>query len=177
MPAAIFMALTYSLLRAEAVRWSSPVHVLQATNRHLLGMNEAGMFVTVLYGILDYRHGSFAYARAGHEVPLHLDASGEFAAAERGHGQPLGLFDAPDLEERSMGLPPGSALLMYTDGATDLTDPQGTRFGLGRLRDVARTNRAESAQAMCDQVWAALDRYRGASAQFDDVALIAIQAR
>jgi serine phosphatase RsbU (regulator of sigma subunit) len=176
-PAAIFMALTYSLLRAEAVRWSSPVHVLQATNRHLLGMNEAGMFVTVLYGILDYRHGSFAYARAGHEVPLHLDASGGFAAAERGQGQPLGLFDTPDLEERSMGLPPGSALLMYTDGATDLTDPQGTRFGLGRLRDVARTNRAESAQAMCDQVWAALDRYRGASAQFDDVALIAIQAR
>ncbi|HNS50843.1 MAG TPA: SpoIIE family protein phosphatase [Anaerolineae bacterium] len=175
-PAAIFMALTYSLLRAEAVRWESPSAVLQATNRHLLGMNEAGMFVTVLYGVLDSHHSSFLYARAGHEVPMRLDPSGKVEAPQRGRGQPLGLFDAPDLDERSIGLPPGSVLLMYTDGATDLTDPQGTRFGLDRLREAVCASRAGTAQAICDRVWDVLDRYRGSSAQFDDVALLAIQA-
>jgi sigma-B regulation protein RsbU (phosphoserine phosphatase) len=127
--------------------------------------------------VLDCRRGSFLYARAGHEVPLHFDPSGGLVPSERGPGQPLGLFDTPDLEERSIGLEPGSILLMYTDGATDLTDPEGKRYGAERLRALAGASRCGTAQAMCDQVWAMLDQYRGASAQFDDVALIAIQAR
>jgi serine phosphatase RsbU (regulator of sigma subunit) len=175
-PAAIFMALTYSLLRAESVRWSSPARVLQATNHHLLGMNNAGMFVTVLYGVLDCRDRNFLYARAGHELPLHLGPAGEVVAAEVGIGQPLGLFDAPELEERSITLQPGALQLMYTDGATDLMDPQGARFGLERLRAVAQLSRSNTAQAFCERLWSALDEYRATSAQFDDVALVAIRA-
>ena len=175
-PAAIFMALTYSLLRAEAVRWSSPAHVLQATNRHLLGMNNAGMFVTVLYGVLDCRDRNFVYARAGHELPLHLSPEGDVIEAELGIGQPLGLFDAPELDEQSIAVQPGAMLLMYTDGATDLMNPQGDRFGLERLRAVVQASRTNTAQALCERVWSALDEYRATSAQFDDVALVAIRA-
>lgn len=176
-PAAIFMALTYSLLRAEAARWPSPAQVLRATNRHLLGMNEAGMFVTVLFGVLDGSSGRFLYARAGHETPLHLNAAGEVVTAQRGVGQPLGLFDPPELEERSITLEPGSTLLLYTDGATDLTNPQGDRFGLERLRAAAQASPNSTAQALCEQVWSTLDEYRASAAQFDDVALVAIRAR
>jgi serine phosphatase RsbU (regulator of sigma subunit) len=175
-PAAIFMALTYSLLRAEAVRWSSPVQVLQATNHHLLGMNDAGMFVTVLYGVLDWRRHTFLYARAGHELPMHLSPSGDILSVSQGVGQPLGLFDAPDLAEQSIALEPGVVLFMYTDGATDLMDPQGQRFGHARLRDAALASRDNSAQAFCELVWSVLDQYRATAAQFDDVALLAIRA-
>ncbi len=174
-PAAIFMALTYSLLRAEAVRWSSPVHVLQATNHHLLGMNDAGMFVTVLYGVLNCRDRHFRYARAGHELPLHVNAAGEVIAPPQGLGQPLGLFEATSLDEQSIALEPGDTLLMYTDGATDLTDRQGTGFGVERLRAVVRSVRDESAQACCDRLWTALAAYQDTSTQFDDVALVAIR--
>jgi sigma-B regulation protein RsbU (phosphoserine phosphatase) len=175
-PAAIFMALTYSLLRAEAVRWSSPARVLQATNHHLLAMNEAGMFVTVLYGVLDCRRRSFLYARAGHELPLHFDPQGNVVACERGAGQPLGLFDAPDMEERSITLEPGAIVLMYTDGAIDLTDAQGKRFGRERLWAAAHSSRSGSAQALCDRVWATLSECCGTRDQADDIALVAIQA-
>jgi serine phosphatase RsbU (regulator of sigma subunit) len=175
-PAAIFMALTYSLLRAEAVRWSSPAQVLQATNRHLLGMNEAGMFVTVLYGVLDCRQGQFTYARAGHELPLHLTRSGDLIGIEYGLGQPLGLFDSPKLDEQSVALEPGSTLLMYTDGATDLTDARGKRFGPERLGEMVRVSPTGSAQSLCDHLWAGLAAYQGNSVQFDDVALIAVRA-
>jgi sigma-B regulation protein RsbU (phosphoserine phosphatase) len=170
------MALTYSLLRAEAARWPSPAQVLQATNRHLLGMNEAGMFVTVLYGVLDCRQARFTYARAGHELPLRLSQAGEVVAPQRGVGQPLALFDSPALDEQSIALEPGDVLLMYTDGATDLTDAQGTRFGPERLREAARASRDGSAQGFCDRLWAALAGYQGGSIQFDDVALVAIRA-
>jgi serine phosphatase RsbU (regulator of sigma subunit) len=176
-PAAIFMALTFSLLRAEAARGASPAHVLQATNQHLLGMNDAGMFVTVLYGVLDCREGRFAYARAGHELPLHLTRAGDVVVPERGLGQPLGLFDSPELDEQSVALERGATLLLYTDGATDLTDVQGKRFGPERLRELARVSRGGSAQAFCDRLWAALAAYQGSSTQFDDVALVAICAQ
>jgi sigma-B regulation protein RsbU (phosphoserine phosphatase) len=175
-PAAIFMALTYSLLRAEAIRWPSPARVLQATNHHLLGMNEAGMFVTILYGVLDCRDNHFLYARAGHELPMCFTRSGDVVLPEHGVGQPLGLFNAPALDEQSVTLEPGDMLLMYTDGATDLTDAQGQRFGPQRLADVARASREGSVQAFCDRLWAGLTAYQGNSVQFDDVALVAIRA-
>ena len=73
-PAAIFMALTYSLLRAEAFRASSPGEALQAVNRQLLDMNPSGMFVTVLYGVLNRTTHDFQFARAGHDLPLILNA-------------------------------------------------------------------------------------------------------
>jgi sigma-B regulation protein RsbU (phosphoserine phosphatase) len=169
--------LTYSLLRAEAVRWSSPVRVLQAVNHHLLAMNDTGMFVTVLYGILDCRQARFTYARAGHELPFHLTPEGMLVVPERGVGQPLGLFDPPDLDEQSVTLEPGATLLMYTDGATDVIDAQGGRFGPARLRELARTSLHPSAQHFCDRVWAGLAEYQGTGAQFDDVALVAIRAK
>lgn len=175
-PAAIFMALTYSLLRAEAARWSSPTRVLQATNHHLLSMNDAGMFVTVLYGVLDCRDGRFRYARAGHELPLHLTAGGEIVTPARGLGQPLGLFPDPAVDEQSINLEPGATLLMYTDGATDVTNSEGDRFGLERLRAEALAHRGTIAQTFCERLWSALEAYRGTSDQFDDVALLAIQA-
>mgnify|MGYP003375831754 CR=1 FL=1 len=70
MPAAIFMGLTRSLVRAEASRGVFPAEVLRRVNEHLVDMNASGSFVTVLYGILHARTGEFLYARAGHELPL-----------------------------------------------------------------------------------------------------------
>jgi len=76
-PAAIFMALFCSLLRAEARHSSSPSEILQRVNKHLLNLNEAGTFVTVLFGILNCKRREFVYARAGHEIPLRFDRCGE----------------------------------------------------------------------------------------------------
>jgi phosphoserine phosphatase RsbU/P len=175
-PAAIFMALTYSLLRAAANRTASPAEVLQHANRHLLGMNEAGMFVTVLYGVLDRKQGRFTYARAGHELPLLFDLAGDVHVPACGFGQPLGLFDSPGLDEQSVALPPGATALIYTDGATDMRDPAGGRFGPERLQAAIRASLSGSAQAVCDGVWNALAEYQGSSEQADDVALVAIRA-
>ena len=75
-PSALFMALSYSLVRAEAHRNSSPGETLQAVNRLLMEMNTSDMFVTVLYGVLDTARGEFSFARAGHPLPIVLDRKG-----------------------------------------------------------------------------------------------------
>jgi phosphoserine phosphatase RsbU/P len=175
-PAAIFMALTYSLLRAEAPRWASPAQVLRSVNGHLIGMNDAGMFVTVLYGVLYGKERRFTYARAGHDLPIQLDGAGNLPVCEHGSGNMLGVFDTPALDEQTIHLEPGGLLLLYTDGATDVTNEQGERFGRERLQELVQTNAHGSAQALCAAVWASLAAYQGSSPQFDDAALIAVRA-
>src|SRR5512136_2386394 len=76
-PAALFMALTFSLINTEARRCSSPRELLSTVNQYLLSMNESGMFVTVLYGIFDRLTREFQYTRAGHDRPIVLDANGQ----------------------------------------------------------------------------------------------------
>ena len=135
------------------------------------------MFVTVLYGVLDCREGHFRYARAGHDLPLQISPEGDIVIPPRGVGQPLGLFEGPLLDEQSICVEPGAWLLMHTDGATDLKDPQGDRFGPERLRAAAQAIRDNSAQAFCDGLWAALAEHQADAMQFDDVALVAIHAK
>ena len=177
MPSAIFMALTRSLLRAEAVRDASPLETLRSVNRLLLDMNDEGMFVTVLYGVLDGPSSTFTYARAGHESPLLADARGQVQTPGKLPGQPLGLFASPALGEQSVRLEPGALLLIFTDGVTDAVDAGGGDYGLERLRSALADTSHGSAQAVCDGIFAAITRHRGASPQHDDVTLLAVKAR
>jgi serine phosphatase RsbU (regulator of sigma subunit) len=172
-PAAIFMGLTRSLLRAKASRSASPSKVLQRVNELLLEMNEEGMFVTVLYGVLDCLENSFTYARAGHESPLVFAKDGEQLPLACGQGQPLGIFSRPELDEQSLLFPPGGVLLMYTDGAVDLVDSKTNLFGMENLLEVIRANLGCTAQEICDHVLLALNGYAGETPQADDITLVA----
>ena len=177
MPAAIFMALARSLLRAEALRDASPLETLRSVNRLLLDMNDAGMFVTVLYGVLDGPGSAFTFARAGHESPLLVDAHGQVETPGRQPGQPLGLFQSPSLAEQTVRLQPGALLLIFTDGVVDAVDASNGDFGLERLREALSAAAHGSAQAVCDGLFAAITRHRGAAPQHDDVTLIAVKSR
>jgi serine phosphatase RsbU (regulator of sigma subunit) len=176
-PAALFMALTRSLLRAEGSRAASPRETLQNVNRHLSDMNEAGMFVTVLYGVLNEPTGAFAYVRAGHEVPLVVEADGTIIQPSPGPGQPLGVIPNPDLIEQTIVIPPGGTLLMYTDGVTDALDSDGVFFGLERLREALSAHRHCTAQGLCDRLLQAVREHQGSAPQHDDIALVAVQGR
>jgi len=177
MPAAIFMALTRSLLRAEATRTLWPRLVLERVNHLLLDMNNEGMFVTLLYGVLDSERHTFAYARAGHELPLLLEADGSTRLMAAGRGAPLGLFSNVTIDEQVIPLYRDSALLLYTDGATDMTDSDLNLFGIDQLQTTVRSAEPGcTAQHLCDEVWRGLAGHCGASIQADDVALVAIRA-
>lgn len=175
-PAAIFMALTRSLLRAEASRATSPVQVLQNVNRQLLTMNASDMFVTVLYGILDQTTREFHYARAGHDPPIYLNAAGAFVEPVVQLGQFLGIFPTPPIDEECLTLEPGSTLLVYTDGVTDQINARDEFFGVERLRQALRQPAALRAQPLCDRLFETLNAYRGEAAQSDDVTLVTVKS-
>ncbi len=174
-PAALFMVMTVTLLRAESRKLSSPSEVLGRVNRHLLEMNETGMFVTVLYGILDCTAHELRYARAGHEIPMLLDKHGERIDLDHRSGQPLGLFSKPIFDEHCVTLNPNNLLLMYSDGVTEAMDMDGRFFGQLRLMEVLQSGRRDSAQGICDLVWESLVTFRGEAIQHDDITLLAMK--
>jgi phosphoserine phosphatase RsbU/P len=176
-PAAIFMALAYSLLRAEAARAPSPAEALRAVNRQLLDMNSSGMFVTVLYGILNRTSRIFQFARAGHDLPLILNARREPIELVAGTGQMLGLFPDPPIDEQCLTLPANSLVVMYTDGITEAMDPAGELFGEKRLRAVLYAGRNPTAQAACEAVLAEVRAFSDYAAQRDDITVMALHVR
>ncbi len=174
-PAALFMALTYSTIRIEAIRSGSPMQVLRNVNRHLLQMNSAGMFVTLVYGILDCTNGDFRFARAGHPSPFLLDGQGHTVDVPVSPGQPLGLFVDLPIDEQTISLPPGGNLLLYSDGVSETKDTRGIDFAPDSLNHYMRGLRASSAQAICKKLWQAVQTYGRGMPQQDDFTCVVVK--
>ena len=175
-PAALFMALARSLLRAEAQRTKAPAEVLRRVNRHLLEMSQAGQFITLIYGVLDRRTGQFAYARAGHELPLLFDRQRQRLPVPMNDGMMLGIFPDISIDEQTISIPPGGALFLHSDGATDAINAAEERFGAERLLDAIQSNLGGPAQSLCQAILARIQAYHGATPQADDITMLAISS-
>jgi serine phosphatase RsbU (regulator of sigma subunit) len=179
-PAALLMALACSLLRAEAVRADdgappSPRLTLQRLNRHVRDRAAPGMFVTAIYGVLDPAARSFCYVRAGHEYPRLWLADGAPAHPPRSRAVPIGLLPEAVLDCQTVALPPGSTLLLFSDGVNEAHSPDGELFDYERLGSAASAP-APSAAALCDRIIAAVAAHSGDTPQDDDITLVAIRA-
>jgi sigma-B regulation protein RsbU (phosphoserine phosphatase) len=174
MAAALFMALTRSLLRAEARRSSSPSEVLYSVDRLILEMSRASAFVTVFYGVLDPAQGTLCYARAGHDYPaLRRGTSGQcelLAAA----GRFLGFVDGLYLDEATVDVERGDTLVLYTDGMTDARSPAGELFGQERLLTAICSAKAASARALCDALFQETGEFQAGADQFDDQSVLVV---
>jgi sigma-B regulation protein RsbU (phosphoserine phosphatase) len=175
-PSAIFMAQTHALLYAMATRNATPARVLQRVNQLLIKIGESSLFVTVLYGVLDKRTNLFAYARAGHELPLIVTADGKAEIAPYDQGQLMGVLDKPILDEQTVSIPSGGMIMLYTDGVIDARHSNGDSFGMERLIKELELPRAGSAQDQCDRLWQTLCNFQSRDAQEDDVTLVSIQS-
>jgi sigma-B regulation protein RsbU (phosphoserine phosphatase) len=175
-PAALFMTLASSLLRAEVMCGTPPELALRRLNRQLMTRNAKGMFITLLYGELHVDTGEFHYVRAGHELPLVWDAQGATTEVPFSYGIPLGLFPEVVLDEQTIMLPPGGTLLLYTDGASEAMDMQGILLGHERLSTIARSLPGDSAQALCEQLLSEIVGYHDSAPQSDDITVVTVRA-
>jgi sigma-B regulation protein RsbU (phosphoserine phosphatase) len=174
-PAALIMAITVALLRAEACRGCSPAAVLTALNAQLLRLGADRARVTALYGTLDVRSGEFTFACAGHEPPL-LIGRNEYAPFSHLEvaGGLLGLFETVSLRDATVRLAPGESLLLYTDGVIEARSPAREFFGEERLTALAAAERVLGAQALCDRVLSAVSEHTGGQPHTDDITVVAV---
>ncbi len=175
MPAAFYMALTRSLVLAEARRADSPVAVLRNVNGLLRELGRARMFVTVFYGVVDPYTHRMTYTRAGHDRPLLLR---EGQVTELcGDGVFLGYLDTQDLflTEETLQLQSGDRLVLYTDGLVDTISPQGRRFDLVGLHKLTAASHHLAASELCDAVFETLLTYQAGAEQYDDMTLLVVE--
>ncbi|HOG77234.1 MAG TPA: SpoIIE family protein phosphatase [Anaerolineaceae bacterium] len=173
LPAALFMTLTYSLIRVEATQNKDPGQALRDVNKYLLEMNNQSMFVTVLCGLLDCREHSFHYARAGHPLPIWISPEGLPLGFEKQPSQALGLFEHPKIDEGIIHLPPHSLLVMYSDGLSEAVNDEGSQLGHTGLEARLRETYQLSPNAVCLDFWQFVQKYSGGSEQQDDFTVLA----
>ncbi len=173
-PAALFMTLARSLLRAAALDGSSPRMAVTRANRWIARDTQSGMFVTVFYGMLDSQTGQLRYTNAGHNPPILLGINGEIEMLST-PGIALGVLEHARLNESETIMHPGDVLVCYTDGVTEAINDAEEEYGVARLTDVVLRNRERSADALVDAILADLVEHTGRRPAFDDVTLLLIK--
>lgn len=155
-PAALFMAMSMTLLKATALGGLPPREILARVNGELSRDNEVNMFVTVFCGILDTSTGEVVYANAGHNPPLVLRGGGETMFLKKVNGPALGILEGAVYRDESLRLDAGDSIFLYTDGVTEAMNPAEELFGderlLATLESLAGRPPAETAAAVMEKV-------------------------
>lgn len=133
-PAALFMAIARTLLKATALFVTSPTSCMRKLNDLLAAENEQMMFVTVFYGVLHLPSGRVAYVNAGHNPPYLLRAGGQVEPVARTGGIAVAVSEGFVYREGVLDLAPGDTLFLYTDGITEAFDPDGQEYSDARLQ-------------------------------------------
>jgi serine phosphatase RsbU (regulator of sigma subunit)/anti-sigma regulatory factor (Ser/Thr protein kinase) len=171
-PAALVMARTHSILRAEAPRLIEPGKVLSRANELLAPEMPAKMFVTCLYGVLEPATGRFRFANAGHNLPYVRTETGVIEL--RATGLPLGLMPDITYEETDGVVGPGEGMLLYSDGVVEQHGPDREMYGFPRLREAMEGDDAGS--RLLDRLLEGLKEFQGPIVeQEDDITLVALQ--
>ncbi|WP_298820117.1 SpoIIE family protein phosphatase [Chloroflexus sp.] len=174
-PAAMFMTMSRSLVRAAALDGSSPAQAMERANRWLYRDSESGMFVTLFYARLDLTSGRLCYTCAGHNPPLVYRAATARIEELRTPGIALGVLAEVQLHEAVTTLEPGDVLVCYTDGVTETINELLIPFEVEGLCAIIKAYATAPAGAIVQAILAAIARHSHGQPPFDDITLIVIK--
>lgn len=173
-PAALFMALTRTLMRAVAFTGRAPADALSRVNELILADSHSDLFVTMFYTVWNPATGELVYANAGHNPPILVRADGSLSELQT-HGIALGVIDHIAPEGSVVQLLPGDVLLLYTDGITDALRQDDQEFGLQRLKAVVMASHELPADQMVSGIMDAVRNFAGNEPPFDDQTIVVVK--
>lgn len=173
-PAALFMALTRTLVRAVVLDTLSPSEVMRRVNELIIPDNREGMFVTAVYGVLSLDSGTFTYANAGHNPPVWLCENPRKCVSLYRTGPALGVIEGMEINEATVSLGFGDTLLLYTDGLTEAFSPNDETFGVENLEKTITIARDISAHNLLNLLEIAVEKFMYPLQPADDLTMMAI---
>ena len=173
-PAAMFMAVTRTVIRATARQGDRPPgRCLEMVNDTLIEASGGDMFVTLFYGVYDLRDASLVYANGGHNPPLLLSGDRVERLPLTG-GVAVAMFDGLTYDEGRITVPPGGKLFLYTDGVTESANVAEEEYGYERMEEILRQNAERSTGDTLEVMLRSVEDFAGEAAQFDDVTMLAL---
>ena len=174
-PAAIFMAVSRTLIRATGVRGGSPAECIAYSNKLLAAESVDCMFVTVFYGIININTGEINYCNAGHNPPYVLKHDGKVEPLPTMGDCMVGAIDGLPYHEATLQLEKGDALVMYTDGVTEAMNIDYQQFGEKRLEETLEDVAMHNCQEMVDAIKSDVAAFAGEAEQSDDITVLTLQ--
>lgn len=175
LPAALYMTVTRTLIRAFMQNTVSPARVLERVNNLLLMDSQSGMFVTAVYAALDPADGILTCANAGHNrALLWRSTNGDLEQLPKGKIA-LGVLENVHYADQELEIRPGDCLVFYTDGLTECFAPSGETFGEERLKGIIQSSAARGVHSLLQAIEQAIIEFRGSEPISDDVTILAIQ--
>jgi len=180
MPAALFMAMTRSTVRASLESAGTPAEGIAHANKLIASDSSDGMFVTLFYAELNPVTAELVYVNAGHNPPIyiHQTGSGQFQITNLSRtGIALGVITEVEFHAKTLKMSPGDVLLMYTDGVTDAINPQGDSYDEQRLHDVLLSHASKPAECIASEIITSLQNFAGDRDPYDDITYIILKRK
>lgn len=174
-PAALFMAVSRTFLKATALTGLPPADCLAQINRTLYKESVAGMFVTLIYAIFDTRNGELIYSNGGHNLPLVLRSDGTVEALDRVEGIAIAASGKARFSEGRVQLQRGDVLVLYTDGISEAFNLKNEEFGEERLATSLRNMVGGSAKELTDGLIAEVNGFADGAQQSDDLTVLVLR--
>ena len=176
-PAAIFMAVSRTLLRATGIKGANPAECVTYSNELLSKESVKNMFVTIFYGIYNIKTGDITYTNAGHNPPYILKANGNVETLPMSNNIIVGVFDDFNFSEETCHLDKGDTIVLFTDGVTEAIDIAEKEYGDDRLKDCLAKHSGNSCQQIIDAIKADVSEFVGEAEQSDDITLLALKRK
>ncbi len=174
-PAAIFMAVSRTLIKATGLKGMSPAECLGFANNLLCNESVSGMFVTVFYGIIDMKTGEMEYANAGHNPPYIINKSGEYRIISSLGNTVLGVFEDLTFKPGKTILEKEGSVLLYTDGVTEAFNKSEEVYGEQRLEKLFGIPAADVCKELIECVVKDIEIFSSGFPQSDDITMLCLQ--
>ena len=173
-PGALFMMVSQTILKNNAMIGKSVGEILAMTNDVICASNKMEMFVTVWMGILEISTGKIRAANAGHEYPA-LMKDGCFRLYRDRHSFVIGGMEGMRYREYELQLQKGEKLFLYTDGLPEATNAGAEMFGTGRMIEALNANAGLSPREILSGMKNAVDVFVGDAEPFDDLTMLCLE--
>lgn len=174
-PAALFMALTMSLLRSKTRQVADPGRMLLEINEELCRGNASQMFVTLFVGILNTDDGDLRFAAGGHNPPLVVRAGGSTEYLPITEDPMLGILPEASFSTHVQAIGPGDTIIAYSDGVTEAMSPSRILFGERRLELVSGRYFEKTSRLLSRIIVKAVELHEKEAEQSDDITLLVLR--
>jgi sigma-B regulation protein RsbU (phosphoserine phosphatase) len=171
-PAALFMAVSKTLIRSHAISARSTANIMTNVNNELSADNKESMFVTAFMVMFNYTTGEMIYTNAGHNPPFIKRANGSVEQLKERHGPVIGAREGLIYKEETLKLSKDDIVLLFTDGVTEAEDPSNRLYGDNALHHLIEQDETKDIKSIITNILLSVKEHEAGTDQSDDITLL-----